>query len=44
MARRTTITIFEETKKTLDNHGKKNESYDELLQRILKRLEEIALE
>ena len=39
MARRTTITIFDTTKTMLDKFGRKNESYDELLQRLIKELD-----
>jgi len=35
MNNRTTITIFEKTEKRLDALGKKNESYDELINRLI---------
>ncbi|MBW2561192.1 MAG: hypothetical protein JRE40_10125 [Deltaproteobacteria bacterium] len=33
---RTTITIFKSTKEELDKLGRKNESYDELIKRLIK--------
>lgn len=39
MPKRTTITVFDTTKTMLDKFGRKNESYDELLQRLIKVLD-----
>lgn len=37
MDKRTTITIFQSTKKKLDRLGRKNESYDELIRKLVKK-------
>lgn len=39
MNKRTTITIFEKTKKRLETFGKMNESFDKLLNRLMDKLE-----
>jgi predicted CopG family antitoxin len=32
---RTTVTLYDDTKKALDNLGSKNDSYDDIIKRLL---------